>query len=165
MNRNERTQLLKITEAARRLAELCPILGASALYECDAVGPTQPRFLNAAVLLQPELDPESLLKELLEIERQLGRVRRERWGPRRIDLDILFIDAISLDLPGLVVPHARLSERTFALRPLLDVLPMARDPKTGRPYHELLDRLTEPTLHRVAASTDWWPARTTRNHE
>jgi 2-amino-4-hydroxy-6-hydroxymethyldihydropteridine diphosphokinase len=155
----------QISEAARRIGSLYRVTSASALYECDAVGPPQPRYLNAAVLVAAELEPRRLLADLLAIERELGRERRERWGPRPIDLDILFIDGASVDAEGLVVPHPLLRERTFALRPLLDVLPAARDPKSGASYAESLERLVEPRLRRIAAPSQWWSSRNARNHE
>jgi 2-amino-4-hydroxy-6-hydroxymethyldihydropteridine diphosphokinase len=145
----------QIADAARRIDRHHPIAAVSTLYECDAVGPPQPRYLNAAVLLNGPIDPRALLTELLEIERGLGRERRERWGPRTIDLDILFAGDTSVELPELTIPHARLVERTFALRPLLDLLPNACDPKTHRPYRALLQTLTEPKLRVVAAPSDW----------
>jgi 2-amino-4-hydroxy-6-hydroxymethyldihydropteridine diphosphokinase len=106
----------------------------SPVYETAPVGPPQPSFLNAAVLFEEERHPRELLRGLLAIERELGRIRTERWGPRTIDLDILWFDAITCEEPGLSVPHASLAERAFALRPLLDLVPDARDPRTGAPY-------------------------------
>jgi 2-amino-4-hydroxy-6-hydroxymethyldihydropteridine diphosphokinase len=75
-----------------------------------------------------------LLDELLAIERRLGRVRKERWGPRNIDLDILWIDGLVVDTPRLVVPHPSLRERAFALVPMLELVPDAADPRTGERY-------------------------------
>jgi 2-amino-4-hydroxy-6-hydroxymethyldihydropteridine diphosphokinase len=113
-------------------------LSTSPVYETEPVGPPQPRFLNAAALLELGFDeegaPQALLRALLSIERALGRVRTERWGPRIIDLDILWIEGITCDEPHLKVPHAHLLERTFALRPLLDLVPDAVDPRTGVPF-------------------------------
>jgi 2-amino-4-hydroxy-6-hydroxymethyldihydropteridine diphosphokinase len=112
-----------------RLAAGC--VKCSPVYETQPVGPPQPLFLNAAVLFSEERHPRELLKGLLAIERELGRIRTERWGPRLIDLDILWIEGVSCSEPGLHVPHASLTERAFALRPLLDLVPDARDPRTG----------------------------------
>ncbi len=69
--------------------------------------------------------PRELLDSLLAIERDLGRTRDTKWGPRTIDLDILWIEGVAIDEAGLVVPHPRLAERAFALAPLLDVAPDA----------------------------------------
>lgn len=98
----------------------------SSVYETAPVGPPQPDYLNAAVLCETALEPLALFDVMLEIERGLGRVRAEKWGPRTIDLDLLFIEGRSVDDdPRLVVPHPHLLERAFALLPLLDVLPDA----------------------------------------
>jgi 2-amino-4-hydroxy-6-hydroxymethyldihydropteridine diphosphokinase len=109
-------------------------LTCSPVYETDPIGPPQPLFLNAAVLFEEERHPRELLKGLIAIERELGRIRTERWGPRIIDLDILWIEGLTCSEPGLDVPHASLTERAFALRPLLDLVPDARDPRTGQPF-------------------------------
>lgn len=107
----------------------------SPVYETEPVGPPQPRFLNAAALFEYDFEknraPQSLLRGLLSIERSLGRVRTERWGPRIIDLDILWVDGVACKEPELRVPHPHLLERAFALRPLLDLVPDAVDPRTG----------------------------------
>jgi len=126
--------------AAADLARAVPIEGTSRVYAAAAVGgPVQPEFLNAAALVQ--LGPEGieaaaidLLDCLLGIERRYGRVRRERWGPRLIDLDILWIAETVIDLPRLMVPHPRLRDRAFAVVPLLELAPDARDPRTGERY-------------------------------
>ena len=78
--------------------------------------------------------PKAFGDALLGIERALGRQRGERWAARTIDLDILWMSDVIVDEPGLHVPHPRLGERAFALLPLLDVAPDARDPGSGAPY-------------------------------
>lgn len=83
----------------------------------------QPAFLNAAVRIDTTLSPRALLHAILGIERQLGRERIERWGPRRIDIDILVFGTTETDEPGLHIPHPKLQERAFALTPLVDVMP------------------------------------------
>lgn len=123
-----------LERAVTSLAELGELTAISALYETAPVGPAQPDFLNAAVRLLTPLRPSALLEALLAIEREAGRERRERWGPRTLDLDILWIRATAVDEPGLQVPHAELASREFALLPLLDVAPEATDPRTGTAY-------------------------------
>ena len=92
---------------------------------------------------------------MLEIERTLGRERRERWGPRTLDLDILWGDGVVVHEPGLCIPHERLGERTFALRPLLDVMPEAMPPAGDDAYTVVLERLQRPTLRTVADAPEW----------
>jgi 2-amino-4-hydroxy-6-hydroxymethyldihydropteridine diphosphokinase len=97
-------------------------------------GPPQGEFLNAAVLILHDGPATDLMDTLLEVERGLGRVRGPRWGPRTIDLDLLWIEGLLVEAPTLTVPHPHLRERAFAVAPLLDVVPDARDPRTGERY-------------------------------
>lgn len=114
------------------------VVARAPLYETAPVGgPPQGDYLNGAVLVETALSAREVLARLLAVEQSLGRVRRERNGPRTVDLDLLWIDGEAVDEPGLVVPHPRLAERPFALRPLLDVAPDARDPRTGVAYASL----------------------------
>lgn len=95
----------------------------SGMYETDPVGYTdQPPFLNMALALRTTLSPLLLLRQLLEFEQQLGRVRQIRWGPRTIDLDLLLYDNVRMDQEELTLPHPRMMERAFVLVPLHDVL-------------------------------------------
>jgi 2-amino-4-hydroxy-6-hydroxymethyldihydropteridine diphosphokinase len=91
----------------------------------------QPPYLNGAVVVDTTLTPRELLERLLEIERQLGRVRDVRWGARTIDLDLLVYGDLSVDEPGLRVPHPRLAERRFALEPLAELDPALDIPGLG----------------------------------
>ena len=121
--------------AVRELCALGELCGLSHLYETDPVGgPVQPDYFNAAVCLRTELVPIKLLKQLLDIELVHGRVREGRWGPRHLDLDILWIEGFATHEPGLTVPHARLLERNFALKPLIEAASDARDPNSGLEY-------------------------------
>ncbi len=123
--------------ALARLRACGVIAGASNVYETPPLGPPQPDYLNAAVLMETELSPRELLLALLEIERAMGRVRDVRWGPRTIDLDVLWIEGVVVKEDGLEVPHRQMTERPFALVPLLDVAPEATDPKSGLKYASL----------------------------
>ena len=142
--------------AVRHLRQHATISALSALYETKAVGPAQPDYLNAAVRLSSTLDPLALLSLQLEIERLAGRIRVERWGPRTLDLDMLFVVGQTVDQPGLVVPHRELTRRAFALLPLLDVLPDARDPSTGRAYAELAAEVDRTGVREVENSRAGW---------
>ena len=115
------------------LAALPGVMAVSELRETEPVGvPDQPPFVNGAAALETQLSARELLGALLEVERLLGRERRERWGPRTIDLDLLLYGDETIDEPGLTVPHPRLHERRFALEPLLDLDPELAIPGRGR---------------------------------
>jgi 2-amino-4-hydroxy-6-hydroxymethyldihydropteridine diphosphokinase len=120
-------RLATLRAAVRAIAEKAPVTRTSRVYETAPVGgPEQAAFLNAAVAVEWEGEPLRLLDVLQGIEHDLGRTRDVRWGPRTIDLDVLWIeDGTTVDDPRLVVPHPRLRERAFAVRPLLDVAPDA----------------------------------------
>jgi 2-amino-4-hydroxy-6-hydroxymethyldihydropteridine diphosphokinase len=108
------------------------LLRASRMYRTPAWGVTeQADFINAAAWLETTLEPRALLDGLLGIERINGRERRERWGPRILDLDLLLYGDRVIDEPGLHVPHPHLHERAFALLPLLDVDPDSSIPGRG----------------------------------
>jgi 2-amino-4-hydroxy-6-hydroxymethyldihydropteridine diphosphokinase len=123
----------------------------SALYETAPVGVLdQPLFLNAVCRAQTELDPEELLDHLKKVERQLGRSTGPIWGPRPLDLDILLYDDVTFRSDRLQIPHARLAERGFVLRPLADLAPCLRVPGLERTVEELLSLVGDDGVHRVA---------------
>ena len=130
-----------LTRAIALLAERpgIDVVAVSAFRETDPVGYLdQPRFLNAAVAIETSLQPQALLATLLEVERELGRVREgPRYGPRTVDLDLLLLDDLVLDEPGLELPHPRLHERVFALEPLAELDPELVVPGRG-PVRQLL---------------------------
>jgi 2-amino-4-hydroxy-6-hydroxymethyldihydropteridine diphosphokinase len=122
-NMGEREQyLVRAVEQIARLTSQLTLEGLSRVYETPPLGPPQPDYLNAAVRVQCELAPEALLEGLLGIEAAMGRVRDVRWGPRVLDLDILWSE-VPHTCARLLIPHAELRSRTFALAPLLDVAP------------------------------------------
>jgi 2-amino-4-hydroxy-6-hydroxymethyldihydropteridine diphosphokinase len=104
------------------------IVATSRVYETDPVGPPQPDYLNAVVEVRASRPGRELLKECLAVETEMGRVRRERWGPRVIDVDLLTFGDRTIDEPGLTVPHPRMHERAFVLAPLLELEPNPRLP-------------------------------------
>ena len=115
------------------IAALPGVVAVSSLRETEPVGVTgQPPFLNGAVALDTAMTARELLDGLLAIELALGRERRERWGPRTIDLDLLVYGDEVVDEPGLTVPHPRLHERRFALEPLAELDPELVVPGRGR---------------------------------
>lgn len=109
------------------------VVAVSSFRETDPVGLLdQPRFLNAAAAIETSLQPQDLLATLLDVERELGRTRDgPRYGPRTVDLDLLLIDGLTVDEPGLTVPHPRLHERAFALEPLVEIDPSIIVPGLG----------------------------------
>lgn len=108
------------------------VVAISTLRESEPWGPVeQPPFLNGALAVETRLAPRELLDVLLDVERRLGRVRRKRWGPRTIDLDLLVYGSTVVDEPGLRVPHPRLHERAFALEPLAELDPALVVPGRG----------------------------------
>jgi 2-amino-4-hydroxy-6-hydroxymethyldihydropteridine diphosphokinase len=113
-------------EALARLgsAQGVALTACSSVYRTPPWGKLdQPDFLNMAALIETTLPARALLALCLEVERGLGRERRERWGPRRIDIDILLYGEATIDEPNLKVPHPRLTERAFALAPLAEIAP------------------------------------------
>lgn len=110
----------------RRAVESLPDVAAvSQVYETEAVGgpPGQGPYLNAVVALDTDLSPRRLLDAARRAEAAAGRVRAERWGPRPLDVDVLWVDGETVDEADLVVPHPRMWERGFVLVPLADVAP------------------------------------------
>jgi 2-amino-4-hydroxy-6-hydroxymethyldihydropteridine diphosphokinase len=105
----------------------------STVIETEPWGVTnQPRFLNAVAEVETPLTARQLLDHLLDVERRLGRERiGAQWGPRTIDLDLLLYGDETIDEPGLVVPHPRLTERGFVLRPLAELVPSLKIPGNG----------------------------------
>jgi 2-amino-4-hydroxy-6-hydroxymethyldihydropteridine diphosphokinase len=136
-------RLANLRSAVGRLAQSACVLATSRVYETAPIGgPAQGAFLNAAVAIEWGGEAHALLDLLQDIERDLGRRRDLRWGPRTIDLDVLWIEGARVDDARLVVPHPRLHERAFAVQPLLDVAPDA-------PFQTPRDqevRVTELTL-------------------
>jgi 2-amino-4-hydroxy-6-hydroxymethyldihydropteridine diphosphokinase len=117
------------------------VVAVSRLRETEPVGPVeQEPFLNGAVQVATELPPRELLARLLNVEERLGRVRRERFGPRTIDLDLLVYGDEIVDEPGLTLPHPRLHERRFAVEPLAELAPALIVPGRG-PVSALLAEL------------------------
>ena len=127
------------------LEALPGVVAISELRETEPVGVVdQPPFLNGAAALETDLSARGLLDVLLEVERGLGRERGEpnqrRWGPRTIDLDLLLYGDVTIDEPGLAVPHPRLHERSFVLEPLHELCPELVVPGRGH-VAELLAKL------------------------
>jgi 2-amino-4-hydroxy-6-hydroxymethyldihydropteridine diphosphokinase len=129
----------------RSAAELIGARRLSSILETEPWGyADQPRYLNAAAEIETPLTPRRLLVHLLDVERRLGRERiGPRWRPRTIDLDLLLYGDESIEEPDLVVPHPRLTEREFVLRPLAELVPALKIPGNGT-VQEALSGLQSP---------------------
>lgn len=143
-NLGDRTANLETAIAA--LPPAVDVTGRSPVYESDPQYVTdQPAFLNMALRGDTELEPGDLLRRLKEIEVELGRMPGVRYGPRHIDLDIIFFGDRIVDAPGLVIPHPRLAERIFVLKPLSDIAPEVKHPASGETVSRLLAKLGDRT--------------------
>ena len=123
---------------------LCSLLKTSSFYETSPVGLVeQPAFINGVVLLETSEDAHWLLRQMLEIENIHGRIRTLKWGPRSIDLDLLFFDDQIINTPELSVPHPYLHKRRFVLEPLNEMAPGFRHPSLGKSVADLLHDLKD----------------------
>ena len=140
-------RLQQLNKAARLINEKAGSLQRlSSVYETEAWGITdQPSFYNQALHITTLLEPAQLLTTLLCIEEEMGRVRKEKFGPRIIDIDILLIDSLIVHTPSLIVPHPFLQERNFALQPLAEIAPLLVHPLLNTTIEELI-RLSTDTL-------------------
>jgi 2-amino-4-hydroxy-6-hydroxymethyldihydropteridine diphosphokinase len=120
------------------------ILAVSSFIETDPVGgpPDQPKYLNGVIKLRTDLFPLEMLSQLKMVERRLGRVKGPPSGPRPMDLDILFYDdVVIVEGKTLSVPHPRIAERLFVLKPLLEIEPDFKHPRLGKTVRQLHDEL------------------------
>ncbi|MFY9288705.1 MAG: 2-amino-4-hydroxy-6-hydroxymethyldihydropteridine diphosphokinase [Alphaproteobacteria bacterium] len=114
----------------------------SQVYETDPLYVTdQPAFLNAALIGETKLPPLVLLWAIKDLESELGRQPTFHYGPRTLDIDILFYDDQSYVTPELTLPHARMAEREFVLRPLADIAPNWKHPQTGLTVKDMLKQI------------------------
>lgn len=137
--------------ALHMLAPLVRVEAVSPLYESPPQPPAPPpAYLNAACRVVTGLSPTPLLRHLKRIEEQIGRRPAARWAPRPVDLDIVLFDDEVIDEADLVVPHPRLTERAFVLRPLLDIDVDLVHPATGERLDKVIERVGMDELTRVA---------------
>lgn len=137
-NEGDRTRLLR--DARARIQSLAgAIVKASSLYQTTAWGNTeQAPFLNQVIEIETVLEPLDLLATLQKIEIELGRVRKEKWGPRPIDIDILFYGDVVMSTPMLSIPHPGTPERRFTLVPLTEIAGELVHPVLKKTMSELL---------------------------
>lgn len=125
----------QLNEAIRLLDEKkgIEVVKVSSFYETAPVGYVdQPDFLNLCIAIKTDLSPQAVLENALEIEQALHRVRKERWGPRTLDIDILMYGDEVIETPDLVIPHPRMTERAFVLIPLQEIAADKIEPRTQK---------------------------------
>jgi 2-amino-4-hydroxy-6-hydroxymethyldihydropteridine diphosphokinase len=146
MGGNLGNRVENLANARERVAQQCGIIiHTSAIYETAAWGlEAQPPFLNQAIQLQTFSNAHALLHCLLNVEKELGRERNEKYGPRLIDLDILLFDHSVINTPELTIPHPELQNRRFALTCLADIAADVMHPLFQKPISQLLAECTDP---------------------
>ena len=137
-NLGDRWARLTLAARALRATPRVALVRASRVWDSAAVGPPQPRYLNAVLELETALPPRELLAALRAVERTAGRERRVRWGARTLDLDLLLYADLALEVAGLTVPHPAIASRRFVLAPLAELCPGRVVPGTGATVAQLL---------------------------
>lgn len=137
-NMGDSVQLL--AEAQKQLEhQVGKLIKSSDLYQTAAWGNTeQSDFINQVIKMETILDPQKLLGTILAIEKEMGRLRGVKWGPRTIDIDILYYDQEVINLPELKIPHPNLHQRAFTLVPLCEIEPLWLHPVLHRTNRQLL---------------------------
>lgn len=121
------------------------IAAQSSLYKTAAWGKTdQSYFINQVIEISTPLSPVDLLDQVLMVERQRGRIRKEKWGARSIDIDILFYGSEIIEMPRLLIPHPFIAERRFVLAPMHELAPDFLHPVFERTIRELLSNCDDP---------------------
>ncbi len=144
-NVGEREKFLNRAVAELKKVRDTKIVWSSSVYETDPVGKTdQPKFLNAAVEIETQLQPKDLHVETQAIESHLGRTTHERWGPREIDVDILLYDGLVYEDEHVTVPHPEMDRRKFVLVPLKEIAPDLVHPVNGMTMEELAATCKDP---------------------
>ena len=121
----------------------------SSWYQTAPVGPQQPDVINGCALLEVELTPQELLRDLFGVENQFERVRQQRWGARTLDLDLLLFDDLILETSDLQIPHPRMNERAFVLVPLAEIAPNWIEPKSKEAIARLVQAVDCSGIRRL----------------
>lgn len=135
-------RIANCNEGLEQISKMSKIIKTSSLYESEPVGvENQPKFINAVVNIKTLLSPFNLLDSLKLIEKKVGRKKTFRWGPRVLDLDILFYDKLILNDEKLTIPHAELHNRIFTLMPMAEIEPNFEHPTINKSVDKLLNDL------------------------
>lgn len=140
---------VEILNQAVKIIELTPginLINCSQWYQTKPVGPPQPDYLNGCITIKTSFSPLELLDFLLKVETKFGRERKEKWGARTLDIDIIFYDKLIINSPQLKIPHPLMRERTFVLIPLAEIAPNWIDPVTNLTVQELLKKIISSTV-------------------
>jgi len=152
-----------LNTAIDRMGNLGKVMAVSSFYETEPVEfAAQPWFLNCAVELDTEKMPKQLLASILDIEKEMGRRRVQKKGPRTLDIDILLFGNSIIQTKGLTIPHPAMHERRFVLEPLAEIAPEARHPLIKRTVRELRDSL--PPGQAVRRASDLRPQTSDQKH-
>ncbi len=140
-------RIVYIKNALNLLSQILKEIQTAHFYVSKAVGfEDQPDFINTAISGYTDLEPYELFKKVKDIENKVGRIKRFRWGPREIDIDILFYGSLIMEKDDLIIPHPRIHERDFVLKPLSDLDPDFVHPVLKKPVKELLLNLKEKSI-------------------
>lgn len=134
--------------AIEGISEFAEVTAVSSFYETDPVGnEDQPPFINSVVEIKTDLSPHRLLQKLHSLEKKLGRLREIKWGPRTIDLDVIFYGNLTIKDSDLIIPHPEAHKRRFVLEPMEEIAPKRIHPSLKQSISELLKKLKDP--HKV----------------
>lgn len=139
-------RMLRLRTASKQIGALAGthIRRVSKVYETEPFGVReQPDFLNAVIEIETTMAVDELHRKLKGIEREMGRVGRQKWGPREIDIDLLFFGSLKIRTESLAVPHPGNGQRRFVLEPLAEISPEFVDPESGQTVSTLLQRCTD----------------------
>ena len=146
--KNPRKQVLNGILSIKKLNGV-KLLKESYLYQTPPVGIlNQPDFINAVIKISSDLKPQELLKEILNVENDAGRVRDQKNGPRILDLDILLFDDLIINEENLTIPHPRMHERLFVLLPLKDIDENIMIPNQGK-IKDIIKKLAKENINRI----------------
>ena len=136
-----------LSDARDSLQIIGSLLTVSSIYQTEAWGNReQPDFLNQVVQIDFKKSPQELLGNILTIETKMGRVRMEKWGPRIVDIDILFFDNLIINDPDLIIPHPQLHLRRFTLLPLAEIAPALNHPVFNKSCTQLLKECPDDSV-------------------